>query len=94
MNDAIATISHSREARVAELADAARRELVVAEALTAIVAVLRQAPIPVAQYEPIWEAVARRLCRDAGEARTRARRAAEHVDDVQAAIDARQRWQR
>lgn len=92
MNDAAAVIEHSREERVTELADAARREQVVADALEAIVVVLGDAPVPVAQYTPIWQAVQRRLHRDALEARARARRAAEHVDDVQAAIEARQRW--
>jgi hypothetical protein len=88
-----ATINRSREERVAELTDYSRRELIVAEALEAAALVLASADVPVAHYAPIWERIERRLVADAHESRLRARRANDRLDDVQAAIVARERWQ-
>lgn len=91
MNEAVATISDAREGRLRELVDEARRELVVADALDKLAAAIDEATVPVEHYKPIWEEVARHLEHKARDARRRARRAADHVDDVQAAIVARER---
>jgi hypothetical protein len=90
-DSAARTITQIREDRLGELADAATREQVTADALAGLAAVIRQAEIPVARWEPIWNAIAQRLSRDAAESRFRAHQATERAEDVRAAIDARQR---
>jgi len=85
-------ITEAREDRLLELMDAARREQVVADALDALVRVIAEAPVPVQQFSPVWLAVEARLRRDVIEARKRAERATERVEDVRSAQTARERW--
>jgi len=90
--DAVNTIVQSRETRLIELTDAAHREKIVADALDALAKVIADAPIPVSQYTPVWQAVEKRIRLDAAQARKRAALATERLEDVQGAIVARERF--
>jgi hypothetical protein len=91
MTEAATVIGQTRELRLAELTDAARREQIVADALEALADTIDETAAPVAHFTPIWRAVADRLRADAREAHRRAQRAVAHIDDVENAIAARQR---
>jgi hypothetical protein len=88
-----ATINRSREERVAELLEDAHRHQLLAAAYDAAAQALLTAEVPVAQYAPIWQKIAWRLHVDADTSRTLAARASDRLDDVQAAIVARERWE-
>lgn len=81
-----------RQQRIAELTTAAEHEAVVARALDALADAIADAPLPVAQYAPVWGHIEARLRRSARAARQRSRQASERVGDVLDAIAARQHF--
>jgi hypothetical protein len=89
--DAADAITTSRNARLIELGEAADVQTNQAAALTALADLIANSSVPVGRYTTIWQTVERRLRRDAAQARREAATAIDRVDDIQAAIVARER---
>lgn len=85
-------VSQTREQRLEELTDLRQQAQINADALEALVQLIANASVPVAQYQQTWLTVERRLRQDVREARKRVELMDARCDDIRRAQVARENW--